>query len=414
MAPTSRKRSTKPDQPHRPRVFLFGHELDPTPPRQGTGSAVLLDRETGVPDVVHLHLAPSTAPGSRRHLIPLRWRFGPTEDGGSGGPIPAKAGAWLRIDDSKTPVRARCRIRVDPDSEILDTDVQVVETGPTSFTRNAPVLETDALSGKSVLCVGLGSGGAAIVDLLARSGVGRFVLWDHDRLESHNVARHVCTLRDIGRQKVRAVREHILSINPAARVVTVNKDVTEADDELAEHVEGVDCVVAGTDNNVSRFVINEAAVLASRPAYYGRAYPRACGGDVIQVLPDPDMPCYACHAEDRIVDEEISSARDADRVAYADRAVPIEPGLTVDIQPIANMIARLVVLRLCVGTRSSLVETAEELDAPLYLWVNQRRGNFAGWQPMKREYKRMSILRWYAINVPKNPECMTCQTLNGD
>lgn len=94
------------------------------------------------------------------------------------------------------------------------------------------------------------------------------------------------------------------------------------------------------------------------------------------------MPCYACHAEGRMVDEEISSPRDAERLAYADKPTPIEPGLAVDIQPIANMIARLVVLRLCVGTNSSLVETAEELDAPLYLWANQRKENFANWGPM--------------------------------
>ena len=62
----------------------------------------------------------------------------------------------------------------------------------TLFARNAPVLETDALAAKRVLCVGLGSGGSTVADLLARSGVGRFVLWDNDSLEPHNVARHVC------------------------------------------------------------------------------------------------------------------------------------------------------------------------------------------------------------------------------
>ena len=76
----------------------------------------------------------------------------------------------------------------------------------TLFARNVPVLETDALAGKSVPCVGLGSGGATVADLLARSGVGGFVLWDHDSLEPHNVARHICTQRDLGRPKVEAKR----------------------------------------------------------------------------------------------------------------------------------------------------------------------------------------------------------------
>ena len=278
----------------------------------------------------------------------------------------------------------------------------------TLFTRNAPVLETDALADRSVLCVGLGSGGATVADLLARSGVGRFVLWDHDSLESHNVARHVCTQRDLGRPKVSAMRDHILSVNPAAQVEAIHRDAIKAGEALEEAVAGVDCVVAGTDNNASRFAINAAAVGAAKPAYYGRAFTRACGGDVIQVLPRRDMPCYACHAEGRTVEEEVSSPRDAERRAYADKPTPIEPGLAVDIQPIANMIARLVVLRLCVGTGSSLAETADELDAPLYLWANQRKENFANWRPMERSYSRMAILRWYAIGMEKNPECMTC------
>ena len=278
----------------------------------------------------------------------------------------------------------------------------------TLFARNAPVLETDALSGKSVLCIGLGSGGSTIADLLARSGVGQFVLWDHDSLEPHNVARHICTQRDLGRPKVDAMRDHILSINPAAEVTPIHRDATKAAAELAEAVAGVDCVVVGTDNNASRFAINAAAISAAKPAYYGRAFTRACGGDVIQVLPGRNMPCYACHTERRMVEEEVSSARDAERSAYADRPTPIEPGLAVDIQPIANMVARLVVLRLCVGTGSSLTETADELDAPLYLWANQRKENFANWQPMERSYSRMAILRWYAIGLEKSPECMTC------
>ena len=275
------------------------------------------------------------------------------------------------------------------------------------FNRNAPVLETDALADKTVLVVGLGSGGSIVVDLLARSGVGGFVLWDHDRLDVHNVARHICTQRDLGRPKVDAMRDHVLSINPAAHVESIHRDVTNAGDDLYATVERVDCVVAGTDNNASRFAINEAAIRASKPAYFGRAFTRACGGDVIQVLPNLDMPCYACHAEARIVDEEVSSRRDAERRAYADKPTPIEPGLAVDIQPIANMIARLVVLRLCVDTTSSLVETARELDAPLYLWANRRQENFAAWEPMD-SYRRMAILRWYAVGVQRNRECTAC------
>lgn len=277
------------------------------------------------------------------------------------------------------------------------------------FDRNAAVLETDALAAKNVLIVGLGSGGSLVADSLARSGIGGFTLWDHDRLDVHNVGRHVCTLNDVGRPKVDAMRDRILAINPAAKIECIREDVTKAVDDLDAAVDGADCVVAGTDNNASRFAINEAALHASKPAYFGRAYTRACGGDVIQVLPGRGMPCYACHAEAQIVNEEVSSRRDAERTAYADKPVAIEPGLAIDVWPIANMIARLVVLRLCAGTASTLVETAEELVAPLYLWANRRQENFAAWPAAgARSHKGLAILRWYAVGMPKNPECVAC------
>lgn len=386
-----------------PRVVLFGHDMDAQSSRSGSGRAYVLDRSGAAPDTVHLHLggaAPESAYGAP---MPLEWSYGALGD-----PGPAPSGDLVRlvIDDAVDPVRARCHIRLK--SRWTSAAVSIVPTGTKSFSRNAPVLETDALADRTVLCVGLGSGGSATIDQLARAGVGQFVLWDKDRLESHNVSRHVCTLRDVGRLKVNAVRDYVLAINPEAVVVTVHDDVTAVPDELEEYVRTADCVVAATDNNESRFAINEAAVEQRKPVFFGRTFTRAYSGDVIQVRPGLEGPCYACHAEHRIVREEISSARDVDRVAYADGEVPIEPGLNIDIFPIANMLARLVLLRLAADAGSSLVETAEELDAPLYRWANQRREESRNWKPMHRSIKERKILRWYPINVRRNPSCMVC------
>lgn len=379
-------------------VQLFSHELRHGGARSGTGVAVVRDT-----DVIHLHLTPQSAGGCSG--LPLEWRFQKERP-----LLGSQAGAdrmVLWIDDSGEAIHAWCLVTTG--STPVVCKVEIVETGPNTFTRNAPIIESNALAGCRVLCIGLGSGGSAVVDQLARSGVGRFVLWDQDRLHAHNVVRHICTLRDLGRKKVQAVRDHVLSINPAAEVKAINRDVMQVDaDCLNDVVKESDCVVVGTDNNRSRFRINETAFKAGKPIYFGRAYTRACGGDVIQVIPG-HAPCYACHVKGRVVDEEISSTRDANRISYADRPVPIEPGLSVDIQPIANMIARLVVLRLS-GRTSSLRWTSNELDAPVYVWSNRREQQFDRWKPMGRSYSHPSILRWYAVNAEKDPQCGTCGT----
>jgi molybdopterin/thiamine biosynthesis adenylyltransferase len=397
-----------------PQVILFSHEIDALQASgrsSGTGVAHLIDNCDGTPEVVHLFPSGRACSSSGRDTVRLEWHLnhsnGPTYPSSGGS---SRAAVW--IDTNSSPAQARCVLRLGA-SPTFECAAEIVQTGARAFTRNASILETDALAGTSVLCIGLGSGGSAVVDQLARSGVGHFLLWDMDRLEAHNVGRHVCTLRDLGRRKVLAIRDHIRAINPRATVDLFHQDVlqcTAPAGDLDQAVAAADCVIVGTDNNASRFAINDAAWRRRKAALYGRAFTRASGGDVIQVIP-PETPCYSCHLAGRVVEEEVSSTRDASRVAYADRDVPIEPGLSVDIQPVANMIARLCLLRLCERLDSSLKGIADEMRAPLYLWANRREHQFAGWRPMERSYDRLAVLRWYAITVHRDPACPTCGDL---
>jgi molybdopterin/thiamine biosynthesis adenylyltransferase len=398
-----------------PVAVLFTHELgiiNFADAQFGKGCAVLLDHTGEMPDSIHLRLG-ETSPGgySSGYFLPLIWKTGNIpNDVLSAFPADTEQDcALLFLDSSQGHYHAACVIS--HLSRKFLVNVKIVETGAHTFTRNKAILESDILRHKVALCIGLGSGGAPVVNDLVRSGVGKFILWDNDRIEAHNVGRHICGIEDIGRLKTHVLRDRILSINPQAIVNTVEEDVLDQSGIgklLYEAVATADVVIAATDNNPSRFAINEAAWGLRKPALYGRAFTRACGGDVIQVVPSQQTPCYACHIQERVVDEEISSQRDADAIAYADRPVPIEPGLHVDITPISNMISRLALAHLAIGTGSSLELIADELNAPLYLWGNRREHNFAQWEPMQRTFSKMSILRWYGITIPANKHCCVC------
>lgn len=58
---------------------------------------------------------------------------------------------------------------------------------------------------------GLGSNAAVS---LARAGVGRLIIADHDRLEPSNLNRQQYFTDQVGRKKVEALRENLLRINP--------------------------------------------------------------------------------------------------------------------------------------------------------------------------------------------------------
>ena len=81
------------------------------------------------------------------------------------------------------------------------------------YSRSHGLLEVDILNAKRVVIVGLGSFGSQIAIELAKAGVGDFSLFDFDRVELHNLARHTCCTNDLGRLKTDAIEDAILAVN---------------------------------------------------------------------------------------------------------------------------------------------------------------------------------------------------------
>lgn len=70
-----------------------------------------------------------------------------------------------------------------------------------------------------VAVFGIGGVGGYVVEALARSGVGSFVLVDSDTVNVTNINRQIIATHDtIGRYKTEVMKERILSINPEAEI----------------------------------------------------------------------------------------------------------------------------------------------------------------------------------------------------
>lgn len=91
------------------------------------------------------------------------------------------------------------------------------------FSRTQLLIGKDAIEKLKSSCVavfGIGGVGSYTVEALARSGVGSFVLFDDDKICLTNINRQlIATRKTIGKQKVEAMKERILDINPKAEVV---------------------------------------------------------------------------------------------------------------------------------------------------------------------------------------------------
>ena len=78
------------------------------------------------------------------------------------------------------------------------------------------------LAASHVLILGLGGVGSFAAEALARCGVGRFTVVDHDVVAESNINRQLVALHStIGRPKVEVMRERMLDINPRAEVTAV-------------------------------------------------------------------------------------------------------------------------------------------------------------------------------------------------
>ena len=95
------------------------------------------------------------------------------------------------------------------------------------FSRYIPLIGEDnfqKLNHSKVMIFGVGGVGGYVVEALARSGVGSFVLIDNDVVEESNINRQIiATYKTIGQAKVDVMKERILSINPDAKVEAIKK-----------------------------------------------------------------------------------------------------------------------------------------------------------------------------------------------
>lgn len=295
-----------------------------------------------------------------------------------------------------------------------ETNVNIVPAKVDLYSRSKGILEIGILEKKHVAIIGLGSFGSQIAIELSKSGVGEFSLFDFDRVELHNLARHTCTTKDLGRLKTDAIEEAILGKNPYAIVHKYPIDVTKNNDVLDSILPSVDIVLCATDNNKSRFELSELLHKHQKIGIFGRAITRAEGGDVFRYK--PGGPCYCCMiGKIGTIDEEItgleSGLKNGQIPQYADNPeAMVQVGLSADIEPICNMMIKLTLVELSRGKQSGIQSLEDELVYDYYIWVNRRDNKYSNWHAMPKAGAMPTIMRWYGAHIQKINNCALCST----
>jgi len=148
----------------------------------------------------------------------------------------------------------------------------------------------EKLLNSKVLLIGCGGLGSPCAYYLAAGGVGTIGLVDSDRVELNNLQRQIVHFTDdVGKPKTLSASEKLRKLNPDVNVITHHTRLTSAN--ILDVIKGYDIVIDGSDNFPTRYLVNDACVMSSKPLVHAGIL--RFDGQAMTILPK-EGPCYRC------------------------------------------------------------------------------------------------------------------------
>ena len=228
---------------------------------------------------------------------------------------------------------------------------------------------------KNVAIIGLGSGGSLIALHLAKSGIGNLTLIDGDVIMDHNIVRHICSLKDVGRYKTLAVKDYILDRIPTIKINTVEKPFSRENKNIEDFFDSllskVDLIVSATGDTIMNESINEFGYKRNIPIIFAGAFEKITGGIMIRIDPHKKSICYRCiykkygnetvFQKPQIIDKNYikNYGRDV-------KDMLTQPGLGIDIDLIT-----LPTVKFILSTLLEEKDIDESFKSDIYYWFNK-------------------------------------------
>ena len=141
-----------------------------------------------------------------------------------------------------------------------------------------------------VLLICAGGLGSPAAYYLAAAGVGTIGIIDADVVDDSNLQRQILhNTKRIGQYKADSARETIEALNPDVKVITHIERLDESN--VARIIADYDVILDGTDNFPTRYLLNDAALIANKPVVHGSVF-RFEGQ--LTVFKPYEGPCYRC------------------------------------------------------------------------------------------------------------------------
>jgi hypothetical protein len=211
---------------------------------------------------------------------------------------------------------------------------------------------------KSIAIIGCGSMGGYIAHILAKSGIGKLLLIDKEKLEWANIGRHILGAIDVGEQKSEALKKRLLNEMPHLEINSLVGnwlDFYESDGNLFT---GYDAIIVSIADWNSERILNDLVLKHLVPTVlFTWLEPYALAGHCYIAS---GLGCLNCHMN---------------RLGRFNHAVSVvnmsqlkrEPGGCTFYQPYGTSALLNVV---AMSSRMLLKQLQKPVDSTLYTWVS--------------------------------------------
>ena len=220
------------------------------------------------------------------------------------------------------------------------------------------------LFGAKVFIVGAGGLGCPVGYYLTAAGVGTIAIIDKDDVELSNLQRQIAhSIKTLGTPKVESAKNTFESLNPDVNVIALKQKITK--DNIMDLIKDYDIVVDCSDNFPTRYLVNDACVMARKPLVSGAVL--RFEGQVTTILPK-EGHCYRCLFEEMPPPGLVPSCQEAG-------VLGVLPGVIGALQATE-------VLKLILGKGEVL------------------KNNLLIYDALKTTFRK--------VKIPKNPHCPVC------
>jgi len=169
--------------------------------------------------------------------------------------------------------------------------------------KDIGILGQKKILSSKVLIIGAGGLGSPVAEFLSRAGVGSIGVVDNDKVSLSNLHRQsLYNTSDIGKFKVKVVKDKIKKINPNTKV-TIYK-IRLNNNNFKKIINDYDYIVDGSDNFITKFLLNDFCLKFKKILVTG-AISKFDGHIFTFNFKDKNNPCLRCFFQELNISDDL-------------------------------------------------------------------------------------------------------------